>query len=56
MQPVKPYSAEGSKKEQVAHMFNAISKRYDVLNRTLSLGIDVLWRKKTVRAVRQTGA
>lgn len=56
MQPVKPYSAEGSKKEQVAHMFNAISKRYDVLNRTLSMGIDVLWRKKTVRAVRQTGA
>ena len=56
MQPVKPYSAEGSKKEQVAHMFNAISKRYDVLNRTLSLGIDVLWRKKTVRAVRHTGA
>lgn len=37
-------------------MFNAISKRYDVLNRTLSLGIDVLWRKKTVRSVRQTGA
>lgn len=56
MQPVKPYSAEGSKKEQVAHMFNAISKRYDVLNRTLSMGIDVLWRKKTVRSVRQTGA
>ncbi len=56
MQPVKPYSAEGSKKEQVAHMFNAISKRYDVLNRTLSMGIDLLWRKKTVRSVRQTGA
>jgi demethylmenaquinone methyltransferase/2-methoxy-6-polyprenyl-1,4-benzoquinol methylase len=56
MQPVKPYSAEGSKKEQVAQMFNAISKRYDVLNRTLSMGIDVLWRKKTVRSVRKSGA
>ncbi len=56
MDPVKPYSAEGSKKEQVAHMFNAISARYDVLNRTLSLGIDVLWRRRTVTAVRKTGA
>jgi len=56
MDPVKPYSAEGSKKEQVAHMFNAISKRYDVLNRTLSLGIDVLWRRRTVAAVRKAGA
>ena len=56
MQPVKPYSAEGSKKAQVAQMFNAISKRYDVLNRTLSMGIDVLWRKKTVRSVRKAGA
>jgi len=56
MDPVKPYRAEGSKKEQVAQMFNAISKRYDVLNRTLSMGIDVLWRKKTVRSLRQTGA
>ncbi len=51
METVKPYSLEGSKKEQVASMFNAISRRYDVLNRTLSLGIDVLWRKKTVRSI-----
>lgn len=56
MDPVKPYSSDGSKKEQVASMFNAISKRYDVLNRTLSLGIDVIWRKITVAAVRKTGA
>ena len=51
MKPVKPYSQEGSKKAQVASMFNAIAKRYDLLNRTLSLGIDVIWRNITVKAV-----
>ncbi|MDG1253518.1 MAG: bifunctional demethylmenaquinone methyltransferase/2-methoxy-6-polyprenyl-1,4-benzoquinol methylase UbiE [Schleiferiaceae bacterium] len=56
MNHVKPYSSEGSKKEQVASMFDAISERYDVLNRTLSLGIDVIWRKITIAAVRKTGA
>lgn len=32
-------------------MFNAIAGNYDFLNRVLSLGIDVGWRKKTVRSV-----
>jgi demethylmenaquinone methyltransferase/2-methoxy-6-polyprenyl-1,4-benzoquinol methylase len=37
-----------NKKEQVANMFNAIAKRYDFLNRFLSLGIDQGWRKKAI--------
>ena len=37
-----------NKKEQVAGMFNAIAKRYDFLNRFLSLGIDQGWRKKAI--------
>ena len=45
---VKPYNVEGSKKEQVAHMFDNISGRYDMLNHLLSLNIDKLWRKKAV--------
>lgn len=46
---VIPYKdKEGSKKEQVAEMFDNISKRYDFLNHFLSLGIDKLWRKKAV--------
>lgn len=47
---VVPYKKENkSKKEQVATMFNNISGKYDLLNHTLSLGIDILWRKKAIR-------
>ena len=47
---VKPYYKEDqSKKEEVAQMFNNISKRYDFLNHFLSLGIDKIWRKKAVK-------
>ena len=30
-------------------MFNNISGKYDLLNHTLSLGIDILWRKKAIK-------
>ncbi|MEJ1240379.1 bifunctional demethylmenaquinone methyltransferase/2-methoxy-6-polyprenyl-1,4-benzoquinol methylase UbiE [Chryseolinea sp. T2] len=46
---VVPYQQEsGSKKEQVARMFNNISGRYDFLNHFLSLGIDRGWRRKAI--------
>lgn len=38
--------SELSKKQQVAAMFDKIAFRYDFLNRFLSAGIDVSWRKK----------
>ncbi len=37
-----------SKKEQVADMFDQIAHRYDFLNRFLSAGIDISWRKKAL--------
>lgn len=37
-----------SKKEQVADMFNNIAPKYDFLNRFLSAGIDIRWRKKAL--------
>lgn len=37
-----------SKKEQVADMFDNIAYRYDFLNRFLSAGIDIWWRKKAI--------
>ena len=49
---IKPYkNSDLGKKEQVAKMFDAISKNYDGLNRVISLGIDIKWRKKVVEIV-----
>lgn len=50
--PVKPYQAEGSKKEQVAEMFDNIAGRYDFLNHFFSMGIDVLWRRKAIKMLK----
>ncbi len=48
---VNPYSEEGSKKEQVETMFDKIAPYYDFLNHLLTLNIDVLWRKRTIRSI-----
>jgi len=48
-----PYTdQQGTKKEQVADMFNNISKTYDFLNHFLSLGIDIIWRKKAINELK----
>ena len=53
MTKIKPYKdSELGKKEQVATMFDTISKEYDGLNRVISFGIDVKWRKKVVKIVK----
>jgi demethylmenaquinone methyltransferase / 2-methoxy-6-polyprenyl-1,4-benzoquinol methylase len=41
--------SELTKKQQVADMFNRIAFRYDFLNRFLSGGIDVYWRKRAIK-------
>ena len=46
---ITPYSGTETKKEQVASMFNNISGTYDFLNHFLSLGIDIIWRKKAIK-------
>ena len=49
---VTPYKSSAlSKKEQVAQMFDTISGNYDNLNRVISFGIDVKWRKKVLHLV-----
>ena len=46
---IVPYvESQANKKEQVASMFDSIAKKYDFLNRFLSLGIDQGWRKKAI--------
>lgn len=46
---IKPFTNEGSKKAQVSKMFDALAPRYDFMNRFLSMGIDVYWRKKAIQ-------
>lgn len=49
---IKPYKdSEEGKKEQVTTMFDTISKDYDGLNRIITFGIDVSWRKKVVQII-----
>lgn len=48
-----PYqNSDLSKKGQVEKMFNNISKEYDILNRVISFGIDISWRKKIVKILK----
>lgn len=49
---VTPYKDSTlGKKEQVTQMFDNVSSNYDFLNRILTFGIDVSWRKKVVEMV-----
>ncbi|WP_108244742.1 bifunctional demethylmenaquinone methyltransferase/2-methoxy-6-polyprenyl-1,4-benzoquinol methylase UbiE [Muricauda brasiliensis] len=51
---VKPYKeSELGKKEQVKQMFDNISGNYDGLNRVISFGTDVKWRKKIVAFLKE---
>jgi len=45
--------SDQSKKQQVATMFDKIAFRYDFLNRFLSVGIDISWRKKAIRQLKE---
>jgi demethylmenaquinone methyltransferase/2-methoxy-6-polyprenyl-1,4-benzoquinol methylase len=52
---VTPYKeSKLGKKAQVTEMFDTISKNYDGLNRVISFGIDIKWRKRVVRMVGDT--
>jgi demethylmenaquinone methyltransferase/2-methoxy-6-polyprenyl-1,4-benzoquinol methylase len=41
--------------ERIAGMFDAIARRYDLLNHVLSGGIDRQWRKRAIRSLALTG-
>ncbi|MCO5724798.1 bifunctional demethylmenaquinone methyltransferase/2-methoxy-6-polyprenyl-1,4-benzoquinol methylase UbiE [Robiginitalea marina] len=49
---VLPYKdSKLNKKAQVRQMFDSISGRYDGLNRVITLGADLRWRKRLIRMV-----
>ncbi len=51
---VTPYKDSSlNKKEQVEKMFDTISGNYDNLNRVISFGTDIKWRKKVLVAIIQ---
>ena len=41
--------SELGKKQQIADMFDRIAFRYDFLNRFLSGGVDIYWRRRAIR-------
>jgi len=52
---VTPYADDSvSKKGQVTRMFDKIAPYYDNLNRILSLGIDVIWRRRAISLLKKT--
>ena len=40
-----------AKTELVRDMFDAIAPRYDLVNRTMTFGLDIRWRKQSLRAL-----
>lgn len=49
---IKPYGEQGSKKEQVERMFDSVAHSYDLLNHTLSFGIDKIWRNAAINSLK----
>ena len=46
---IKPYDPNAAKTAQIEEMFDNVAPTYDLLNRALSLRIDVLWRRFAIR-------
>lgn len=52
MNVVKPYKdSDASKKDQVSQMFDNVSSNYDQMNRIITFGMDIGWRKKVLKLI-----
>ncbi len=49
---IKPYGTDGSKRDEVRQMFDNIAPTYDLLNHVLSLNIDKIWRRRTIKTLK----
>lgn len=57
IEKLKPYKDQnGTKREQVEKMFDRLAPTYDYVNRTLSLGVDRIWRQRAITHLKFKGA
>ena len=50
MQTITPYEGSNkSKRQQIENMFDNIAPKYDLLNHSLTVGIDKIWRRKAIK-------
>lgn len=49
---MKPLPTGDEKARAVRGMFDAIAPRYDLVNRVMTFGLDVAWRRRAVRTLR----
>ena len=53
VEQVTPYGTEGAAKtEQVRQMFDSIAPAYDFMNRAMTMGIDIWWRRLAVKRLK----
>lgn len=52
LESLTPYDSGQPKREQITQAFDVIAHRYDRLNRVLSLGIDLSWRRRALLHLR----
>ncbi len=54
VEQVTPYGSDGSAKtEQVRQMFDSIAPAYDFMNRAMTMGIDIWWRRLAVQRLKR---
>lgn len=50
-----PFLGQDKRPEKIAGMFDAIARRYDLLNHVLSGGLDHVWRRRAIRELGLSG-
>lgn len=56
VETVTPYGGDAHKGAQIEQTFDRIAPGYDFMNRALSMGIDIIWRRRALRSITGTPA